>query len=190
MDLTITKSHSFQETGTVHTKTFRKPSCKPQYLAFTSQHKLSAKLGIFKSEAMRHMMNCSDKDEYMRRIVELQAALESRGYPRPVLQSPAYDAGKRTAFFTRILQRQRQPQESGRPGDVIVFKTEYSPSLRHIRIRAEYTRLVRHLQTLLGREFLQDHRLVVANPSRNSLFLETYCFNYVSTDKSIMQRSG
>jgi hypothetical protein len=71
-----------------------------------------------------------------------------------------------------------------------VFKTEYSPSLRHIRIRAEYTRLVRHLQTLLGREFLQDHRLVVANPSRNSLFLETYCFNHVSTDKSIVQRSG
>ena len=68
-------------------------------------------------------MNCSDKDEYMRRIVELQTALESRGYPRPVLHSPAYDAGKRTAFFTKILQRQRQPQESGRPGDVIVFKT-------------------------------------------------------------------
>ena len=49
---------------------------------------------------MRHMMNCSDKDEYMRRIAELQTALESRGYPRSVLQSPAYDAGKRTAFFT------------------------------------------------------------------------------------------
>ena len=37
MDLTITKSHSFQETGTLHTKTFRKPSCKPQYLAFASR---------------------------------------------------------------------------------------------------------------------------------------------------------
>ena len=114
----------------------------------------------------------------MRRIAELQAALESKGYPRSVLQSQAYDAGKRTALFTKILQRQRQPQESGRPGDVIVFKTEYSPSLRHIRIRAEYTRLVRHLQTLLGREFLQDHRLVVR------------IHRLVSTDKSIMQRSG
>ena len=68
-------------------------------------------------------------------------------------------------------------------GDTIVFKTEYSPQLRRFKIKAHVDRLLEKLRAELRDDsFLRDARVVIAHPSRRSLFVDTYCWNYVQDD--------
>ena len=191
MDLSISKHDSFHLTGQVRTSTYRKPGCNPQYLAFSSQHKLSTRLGIYKSESTRYMVNCSDADDYHAKISDLDGALIRRGYPPCLLQRMPYRPDLRMDLLRKFLARGKQTKDETRY-DIMVLKTCYSPQLRDIGVHSAYYKLLNELRTHLGVTFLRDSKFVVACPvSAESLFLATYGLNYPREDsKTIRVRSA
>jgi hypothetical protein len=70
LDLTISKHRTFESTGRVETCSYKKPNCRSQMLAFASNHPTSCKLGIFRSETNRHLLNCSNPQDLYVKIAE------------------------------------------------------------------------------------------------------------------------
>ena len=84
MDLTIEKEAGFEGHGRISTRTYQKPGFAPQYLAFLSQHNLACKRGIFRGEAHRHMLNCSQETQYDKFVTNLRSSMLRRGVPNVI----------------------------------------------------------------------------------------------------------
>ena len=105
LDLTISKHRTFESTGRVETCSYKKPNCRSQMLAFASNHPTSCKLGIFRSETNRHLLNCSNPQDLYVKIAELRATLMRRGYPSSALPIVTYDEEKRAVACWSVCVR-------------------------------------------------------------------------------------
>ena len=159
--------------GRVHTSTYKKPYHNPQYLAFQSQHAPHVMSHIFKAESFRHMVNCSNDNDYYRCVADLAGALRKRGYPSEHLQVLPYDREAREVQLLRLQQRQRVAKQQTIK-DLVVFRCAYSNLLKHVRIRREFQTLLRELRFDLGEEFMADSRFIIANTIEHSSFLRCY----------------
>ena len=120
-------------------------------MSFHSQHKLSTKLAIFKGEAVRHMVNCSDPEDFHREIATLRQTLLQRGYPHSALPEVAYDQCRRQKLLRRLHCRSKDGERHVNQKDVVVFKCPYSRSVNNMGIpRTEFKRLKRELQKMRG----------------------------------------
>ena len=61
--------------------------------------------------------------------------------------------------------------------NLLVFKTDYHPVIRRMRIKARYKALVSRLRQSLGISFLSDARFIVAFQKRTSTFMQYYRYN-------------
>ena len=149
MDLTIEKEAGFEGHGRISTRTYQKPGFAPQYLAFLSQHNLACKRGIFRGEAHRHMLNCSQETQYDKFVTNLKSSMLRRGYPTSLLQRVHYDSERRLELLKRLRgRRQQNEQISGRGnssaksidhmGNLLVMKCDYSPYVGKLRMYAEW----------------------------------------------------
>ena len=133
-------------------------------------------LGSFCTFA-RHLMNSSTNESYDDAVRLLRRDLARRGYP--LMPHVPYDAAKRDRMLQSIANRPKHAKRKKcSDSALMVFKCAFSPQLCHIGIRAAYSRLLRTLRCHLGDDaFLQD-RLIVANPSSQSLFRQYYRFSF------------
>ena len=165
------------------------PGHAVQYLPFSSCHALPARVGIYKTEAYRHLINCSCSADYNKNVDRLEYALRARGYPTLTIVRPPYDSTIRHVKLRQLYERgsgavalhgeaQGSTLQSA-DKKIIVCKCEYSPALRYLSLHGTFSKLVRQLQQLLGHSFLRDHRFIVAHPVTNNAFLETYQHNFV-----------
>jgi len=178
LDLTISKSLDFDRTGKLHFQTYRKQNWRPQYIVYSSQHAPACFRGIFKGEAIRHMVNCSTCIEYDKRIAELRQTLRIRGYPECVMPRIPYDAPKRQEY----LDKYRRRGTASSPSDSKPFlklSVGYSASLRKLRLRGRAENLISRLRARLGGDFLQEARIVVAHPIQDCLFRSSYQKNFL-----------
>ena len=66
---------------------------------------------------------------------------------------------------------------------------ELSPAWRFRQAQSLVDRLLDKLRAELRDDsFLRDARVVIAHPSRRSLFVDTYCWNYVQDDNQLGKR--
>ena len=127
------------------------------------------------------MINCSRKQDFVKHCSDLERALHRRGFPRSLLQPLQYDIERRQDLLQKLHSRSATKTKNS--GDTIVYKTEYSPQLRRFMIKAHIHRLFKKLGAELGdTSFLRDSRVIIAHPSRRSLFVDTYCWNYLKDD--------
>ena len=110
-----------------YTKTYTKPNHQAQYLPFASQHSLPCRLGIYRGEARRHLLNCDSKDDYDLMVSTLKRALIRRGYPKAVLPRIPYDAELRHRLLQKLSERQRSCFENVNKNiaNTIVMKCAY-----------------------------------------------------------------
>ena len=157
----------------------RRPGLPPQHLAFSSQHRLSTRLGIYRGEAVRHMMNCSKESDYQRLVEELESTLHRRGYPRGCFDHLRirYDRSERLRRLEKLHARTRQPTKP-QCGNIVVFKTPHTPLTRKLGIQSEFSKLKRDLQRTLGDQVLDGVKVVVANPIDSCVFRDTYGMNF------------
>ena len=176
LDLTISKHRTFESTGRVETCSYKKPNCRSQMLAFASNHPTSCKLGIFRSETNRHLLNCSNPQDFYVKIAELRATLRKRGYPSSALPIVTYDEDKRSCMLERLrTARNRFEPASTSSQDVIVFKCPYGIHIRRLGIHKECTKLMQALKSHLNG---LDARIILAHPIKQNLFLKTLRYNY------------
>ena len=124
---------------------------------------------------MRHLVNCSDALEYDKRIAELRQTLRTRGYPECVMPSVPFDPDKRQQYLERYRNRalyREKPQ-------VLKIVTNYSESLRHLKLRARADQLLSRLRAQLGSDFLSGARVFVAHQVQASLFRSSYPWNFL-----------
>ena len=132
------KHFTFESTGKVCTRTYKKPNCMPQYLPYLSEHAFSCRASIYTGEVTRHLINCSAPSDYDASLSELRDALVKRGYPSALLEHIPYDKDKRDRLLSKFRQRDRvaliseraTPVEDVRLNNMIVFKCPFG---RHIR---------------------------------------------------------
>jgi len=182
MDLTIFKADNFLSTGKVRTKTYTKPNHQAQYLPFASQHSLHCRLGIYRGEARRHLLNCDCEDDYELMVSALKRALVNRGYPKAVLPRIPYDRELRNRLLQKLSQRQRScfgNLESKVANNTIVMKCAYTSQIRRLRFRAHWHHLLHEMRTHLGGAFMKGTRLIMAHPTGSTSFLSTYELNFV-----------
>jgi len=179
MDLRISKAPGFASTGRISTRTYVKPDCNSQLLAFHSQHPRSCKKSIFKGEVQRHLLNCSCSSDFDAAVQRLRADLSKRGYPASYTPQVSYDVGKREQMIHQLRNRPKQTRGKRNNGNIIALKCAFSPQLARIGIRAAFKQLVRELRPReIGDSFLQSERFVIAHPTRSSLFMEYYKSNF------------
>ena len=186
LDLTIYKNGT-----SLATRTHTKPGHAVQYLPFSSCHRLAARVGIYKTEVYRHLINCSCSADYNKNVDRLEYALRARGYPALTIVKPPSNSATRDVKLRQLYERgsfpsavalhskaQRSTLQSA-DKKIIVCKCEYSPALRYLNLHGTFSKLVRQLQQLLGHSVLRDHRFIVAHPVTNNAFVETYQQNFV-----------
>ena len=172
-EATIFKDQSFERTGTVLTKTYRKPGCQPQYLPYASEHSFKCRAAIFKGEAIRHLVNCSKQSDYDCNILHLQNALKKRGYPSSLLPHIPYNLEERKERIRTLGQRRRDPQENRGAHDSLVFKCPYGTHLRELELHKECKKLLTECKA-----YLPSVRLIIAHPVRSNIFLRTFRYNH------------
>ena len=72
--------------------------------------------------------------------------------------------------------------------DLLVFRCEYWPGSRNIRIRKQFRLLLAKLRAIAGENFLKDARLVIANPATDCLFTKQYALSFVNSEPRRMDR--
>jgi len=198
LDLEIEKHISYPDTGKVCTRTYIKPKCNHQYLPFFSQHPTHSKVGVFRGEAIRHMLNCSAQADYEFHIRRMRAALLRRGYPSGCLKAPPYDATLRRNMLERLRDRPQCGFSAGEfsadkrmTPSTMILKCQFSPQLRRAGLRTHFKRMVQAVRTHIGEDFLRNERLIIAHPIRDNSFLREYKLNFVeSTRKSTTRRTS
>ena len=148
-------------------------------IAFASNHPTSCKWGIFRGETTRHLLNCSNSDDFYSKVNELRDTLLRRGYPYSALPHVDYDEDKRRSMLEKLQTRDRFNPAPKAHRDVVVFKCPYGVHIRRLGIHKECKRLIHALRSHLGRDFLQDTRVVLAHPVTSNLFLNTIRYNYI-----------
>ena len=106
--------------------------------------------------------------------------MKRRGYHN--LPTIAYDHELREKRMQSIAMRQRcQTQKVDNRyckfGDLLVFKADYHPVVRRMRIRARYNTVLSRLRSFLGTSFLSDARFMIAYPKRTCQFMQFYQYN-------------
>ena len=103
--------------------------------------------------------------------------MERRGYHN--LPTIPYDQALREKRLQSLAMRQRcQTKQIGdEHGGLMVFKADYHPVVRRMRIKARYNALVARLRKYLGTSFLSDARFIIAYPKRTCAFMQFYRYN-------------
>ena len=171
-----------EEDQHLHVATFRKHNWRPQYLMYYSEHPYSCKKAILACEARRHLVNCSQREDYELRMVELKAALRARGYPANLLIGFPYDETRRDVII-RGLEARELRSNLTKKQQVLTLKVEYFKGLCRLRINKEMEDLVEDLRTEAGSSFLADTRLVVATLVRRSSFVTMYRQHFLPSSR-------
>ena len=116
-------------TGEVLFKTYRKPNWKPQYLSYHSQHLEACKMGIYKCEATRHLLNCSRDFDYDSNMLNDSVFHAASLHTCPV----ATRAMKLLRVRSNAMRRVRRAHEP-----------LYTPIVREDRYQASYAILCYH----------------------------------------------
>ena len=80
LDLVIYKGSRYRSRKVLDTRTHEKDLNKYLYLPMASGHPRCLKKGFIIAEAIRHARNCSDKEEYQKKLALLSVRLQKRGY--------------------------------------------------------------------------------------------------------------
>jgi hypothetical protein len=138
---------------------------------------------LFIGEARRHLLNCSSPDDYNDAIEKLRGNLRKRGFPDVLMPPVPYDAAMRESMIRNLVERPNQAKPHRRASDLALKYCMVTPQLRHIGIRPAFNKLLRSLRQQLGEDFLRTDKFVIAHPSRRSLFLQYYAFNFPRTNE-------
>ena len=120
-------------------------------------------------------MNCSQRSEYDRNIVELKSALRSRGYPTSMMPDIPYDEERRMQILTGLAARSLRNRPSAtdintnvitndyvkKKQRVLAFKTEYFPEIHRLGLMRQINRLIKDLRIHVGQTLLEDTKLVI-----------------------------
>ena len=169
-------------------KTYCKPNCKPQYLSYHSQHPEACKMGIYKCEATRHLLNCSRDFDYDSNMVNLRESLRRRGYP--TLPDIDYDAQKRAALLDKLKCKcnfNRTKERTTSP--IMAIKVQFSREVEQLRLPRRLKQLVAELRAEVGHEFLNGTRLVTAYTVQRSMFRQTYYMNFLPHTRRVFKES-
>ena len=191
LDLTIRKHETFESTGQICTRTYKKPICMPQYLPFLAEHAFSCRASIYTGEVTRRLINCSAPSDYDSSLSELRTALVKRGYPSALLEHVPYDENKRNRLLSKFRQRERvafasensMPAEGARLNNMIIFKCPFGRHIRQLRLHHACNSLIRTLRLQLGQAFQQNVRIFIAHTTTVNLFVKTLRYNYLPTFK-------
>ena len=135
-----------------------------------------------RGEVHRHLLNCSDENDFNQLTEDLRNALQRRGYPSISLPCIPYDGVRRTAQIQKLHGRRKllsshQGGNKDKDGEqLLVFKCQFSPHLGKLKLHREVRRLLQHIRSELGRQFLDSPRLVIAHPVRANAFLDSYTY--------------
>ena len=123
------------------------------------------------------MMNCSKPSDYYACVQRLNGDMQRRGYHN--LPTIPYDHALRQKRMQSLAMRQRchMRQVDNKYGNLLVFKADYHPVVRRMRIKARYNAVVSRLREYLGTSFLSDARFMIAYPKRTSAFMQFYRYN-------------
>ena len=135
--------------------------------------------GIFKGEAVRHMVNCSTSVEYDKRIAELRLILRSRGYPECVMPEVPYDATKRQRYLDKYRHRGNANAPSSTSPPLLKISVCYSHQLRPLKLRSRAEAIISRLKAHLGADFLSGARTFVAFKKQDCLFRSSYKYNFL-----------
>ena len=141
-------------------------------------------------------MNCSNERSYYKNIELLREELQERAYPPSLIPIIPYDRQRRQRMLEKLDARdKRGPQwlwngrnEQKQLQDLLVFRCEYWPGSRNIRIRKQFRLLLAKLRAIAGENFLKDSRLVIANPATDCRFTKQYALSFVNSEPRRMDR--
>ena len=156
-------------------RTYKKPAWRPQYLGWHSCHPVGCKLSIFKSEARRHLLNCSCEVDFNAEIDFLRSELLKRGYPSFRLPVVRHSIAERQAFLQKLEDRKHGSRSSVQK-NVLVLAADFSPQMQNLRLPHSIDELITKLRNRLGGAFFQGGATIVAYPSQNTIFQRTYRF--------------
>lgn len=141
------------------------------YLPFASDHQRHIKLGIWRSESTRALINNSAEAGFRRDLDKFRSAFLKRGYPEHALAYPCYDADRRLTLLHKFEAHTAEPIERPRSKDIIlILDLPYKgiPLKRYLHV----------LQQRLNRHQLDfTFKLVYRNMS--NIFQQTYRYNVV-----------
>ena len=121
-------------------------------------------------------MNCSKPSDYYACVERLNRDMRRRGHHD--LPTVPYDHTLREERMKSLATRERcQTRKVDSYDNLLVFKTDYHPVIRRMRIKARYKALVSRLRQSLGISFLSDARFIVAFQKRTSTFMQYYRYN-------------
>ena len=69
-----------------------------------------------------------------------------------------------------------------------MFRCEYWPGSRNLRIQKEFRLLLVKLRAIAGVGFLKNSRLVIAHPATDCLFTKQYALSFVNSEPRRMDR--
>ena len=121
-------------------------------------------------------MNCSKPSDYYACVEKLNRDMRRRGYHD--LPTIPYDHALREERLRTLASRQRcQARRVDSYDNLLVFKTDYHPVVRRMRIKARYNAVILRLRKYLGTSFLSNARFLVAFQKRTSTFMQHYRYN-------------
>jgi len=122
LDVTIFKGPRFIKTGIFDTRTYQKAMNLHLYVPFTSFQPVHQKIGLVKTELIRHIRNSSSIDDYIKSKIQFFRYLQARGYPSWFL--------KKVNSCALYKQRQEYLSSSRKKNSTnvkpIIFKVDYN----------------------------------------------------------------
>jgi hypothetical protein len=173
------------------TKNFQKPAHNPQYIHACSYHPQSCMKHVFASQALRFMVNCSNKSDYEDCCDKLRERLQQRMHSEHWLQQVPYDDSLRQAYLDSIKRRrsnQRPTSSSLDPRKLmfvvtyskLMFVVTYSKLVQSMQLQEDFKHLQQQLQPFPALQSctISDAQCILAFRSNPNIFRLTYRHNF------------
>lgn len=134
LDLTIFMGDRFEATGKLDYKLYEKPQNKYRYIPRDSFHPLSVLKGFIKGETIRHLRNCSQKQDFLDGIKRLARRLMKRKY------SPQFIHKIMRTVKWEDRDKYLRRKEKNKQFQVPIFRIRYAPRLNSLKIRQGITK--------------------------------------------------
>ena len=164
LDLTIFKSKSFQTTGILDTKVYRKPTETYQYLHRKSSHPPHVFNAFIYGECLRYARNTNNLEDFRKTVQNFSRKLLNRGYSQQEIEL----ATSKISLEGRT-QLVHKPQKGTRTKKLpVVFSTTYNPAVNHRDLKRAICKHWRHIQSNEQlREIFPNPPLIAYRKARN-----------------------
>jgi hypothetical protein len=161
LDLVLYKGQRWRSSNILDLRTHEKELNKYLYIPWSSGHPRHLKRGFIKGEAIRHARNCSDEEEYRRKLFLFKHRLMNRGYKESFIEEcfSEIDYNKRAIF----INGENRLKENN-----LYFPITYSEELKFGELNMALRSKLIDFKTV-DKKWYEIDNIVLSLKSRNNL---------------------